>query len=1146
MGFGGNKLKVCPMVELLRSKVRAFESVRRLSEVVLSDGPRVRVGHLVGSLKSLLIAEIYGATRAPVLVVTSDELRGEWIYSDLQALLGAEHVGFLPVPSGTPYRRDPVPDGVTAERLNGLSKLCSEDPAVLVVPVESLQLRVPSPQHLATHTRTMAPGQQLGPDRLVESLVRAGYERVHAVGQVGEFSRRGGIVDVHPVGQDTPLRVEFDGDEVVSLRAFDPLTQRSAGRVDQVEVRPCREWLLPPHPQAALTTMGDQRKAKLLGDLLEQRPVPAGLEWFAPLLGLRLHGLDELLPPETILWLEEPKEVEAKALQRDRTLLRAAAEAAADGLPGVQLDTFHRQWPALYAWLAQLRGVDDIPEGGDDVDVPFDARPQDSYGGNLRHLRMGLAQSTSGPRTHVLCETEGQMRRLQDVMGSGTDGVVWGVGRLRYGFVSRELDLSLLTAHEIFDRGRRHRRVRRYGGGLPVRDHSGLHLGDYVVHAEHGIARYGGLRRLEVDGRTTDCLVLKYAGEDILYVPADHIGMVERYQGDGSVAPAIHRLGGSEWRRAKRKARKAATELAAELLRLHAVRTSSQGHAYSSDGLWQQEMEAAFGYLDTPDQSLATEEIKRDMESHRPMDRLVCGDVGYGKTELAMRAAFKAVLDSKQVAVLVPTTLLARQHLETFRRRFSDFPIRVELLSRLRGKGAQKGVIRELAEGKVDIVIGTHRLLSREVRFRDLGLIVIDEEHRFGVAQKERLKKYNEVADVLSLTATPIPRTLHLSLMGAKDMTMVSTPPPGRKSIRTRITEFDEDVIAGAIRRELERGGQVFFVHNRVQSIHVMASFVSSLVPEAAIEVAHGQMKPRELESVIQGFVDGDCDVLVTTMIIGSGMDIPSANTLIVSRADRLGLAQLYQLRGRVGRSDEQAYAYLLIPPRTRLGDAARRRLDALREFSQLGSGFRLAMRDLQIRGMGNLLGPEQHGHIVSVGFEMYCKLLSEAVREVRGEPIAPAPVPKVRTNVDAFLPHDYVPDEAMKLELYRKLAAAESTEEVAEIREEMHDRCGPLPAAAQALVAVAEVRIAGTGMGVEEVDIGPDSVRLTLRPELAARLSCLHDLEPRPRRIDLTQDGLRVTFPLPDGEEPTAASATVIRTLAHDLQRVPKGPGPS
>jgi transcription-repair coupling factor (superfamily II helicase) len=1127
------------MIEHLRSRVGASENARRLSEAVTRDGSRVRVGRLVGSLKSLLIAQVYRATHAPMLIVTPDELRGEWIYSDLRCLLGAEDVGFLPAPSGSPYRREPVPDGVVAERLSALRTSCAEDPAILVVPIASLQLKVPTPKHLASHTHVLLQGGSLEPGRLVELLIAAGYERAHAVGQVGEFSRRGGIVDVHPVGRDTPVRAEFDGNEVVSLRAFDPLTQRSAGRVEQVLILPRSEWLLPPDPQHALATAGDGRDVKLLRELLGQRPPPAGMEWFAPLLGLHLHGLDELLPPETVLWMEDPEEVATRAAQRDRALRQAAAEAAADGLPTVELDTFHRRWPALSSWLAGLRGFDDVPGSDDEVDVAFDARPQDSYGGNLRLLRVTLARSRGGAHiTHVLCETEGQMRRLHDVVGGEADGVMWGVGNLRYGFVSEDLGLSLLTAHEIFDRGRRHRRLRRYGGGLPIRDQSGLHLGDYVVHAEHGIARYGGLRRLEVDGRTTDCLVLNYAGEDVLYVPADNIAMVERYQGDGAAAPAIHRLGGSEWRRAKRKAQRAATELAAELLRLNAVRSSSKGHAYSTDGLWQQEMEAAFGYLDTPDQRSATDEIKRDMESDRPMDRLICGDVGYGKTELAMRAAFKAVSDSKQVAVLVPTTLLARQHLDTFRRRFSDFPVRVELLSRLRGKGAQKDVIRNLAEGTVDIVIGTHRLLSREVRFKDLGLIIIDEEHRFGVAQKERLKRYNEVADVLSLTATPIPRTLHLSLMGAKDMTMVSTPPPGRKSISTRISEFDEEVIAGAIRRELDRGGQVFFVHNRVQSIHVMAGLVSSLVPEAAIGIAHGQMKPGELETVVQRFVEREYDVLVTTMIIGSGMDIPSANTLIVSRADRLGLAQLYQLRGRVGRSDEQAYAYLLIPPRTRLGETARNRLEALREFSQLGSGFRLAMRDLQIRGMGNLLGPEQHGHIVTVGFEMYCKLLSDAVREVRGESVEAVAVPKVRTTVDAFLPHTYVPDESMKLELYRKLAAAESSEEVEEIREEMQDRCGPLPGPARSLIAVAEVRIAGTGTGVEEVDVGPDTVRLTFRPDLVGRLSTLQDLEPRPNRIELTKDnGLRVMFPLPQGEDPVRAGADLVRKLAGELR---------
>jgi transcription-repair coupling factor (superfamily II helicase) len=659
--------------------------------------------------------------------------------------------------------------------------------------------------------------------------------------------------------------------------------------------------------------------------------------------------------------------------------------------------------------------------------------------------------------------------------GGGT--VTIGVGGLRKGFVFPEAGLKVLTDHEIFGRYRRKPRYPRFRGEGPLESYRALSAGDFVVHVNHGIGRYGGTQRLTVEGRETECLLVNYQDGDKLYVPIDQLDLLQKYIGKDGEPPSLSKLGGAAWERIKARTKKAIREMAEELIRIYAMRKARPGHAFPPDTRWQKELEASFIYEDTPDQARATAEIKQDMESARPMDRLICGDVGYGKTEVAIRAAFKAVMDGRQVAILVPTTVLAQQHFYTFTERLAEYPLKVEMLSRFRSRSEQKKIVADLKEGKVDIVIGTHRLIQKDVEFKDLGLIIIDEEQRFGVAHKETFKKMRATLDVLTLTATPIPRTLHMALLGVRDMSIIDTPPKHRLPVDTEVVQFDEDVIVSAVLRELDRGGQVFFVHNRVETIATVAAHVSQLLPEARIAIAHGQMKERELERVMLDFVNRESDILVSTMIVESGLDIPNVNTIIVNRADTLGLAQLYQLRGRVGRSRHRAYAYLLVPRRMRLTDDQRKRLKTLTEFTDLGSGFKIAMRDLEIRGAGNILGPQQSGFIAEVGFDLYCKLLEEAAREIKGEPVVPRLKAKVETDLAAYIPETYVSDEKQRVLFYKRLVELQAIEAVDSLKQELEDRFGRYPREVGNLLEFQKIRILAARTGIERIVVKRSTV---------------------------------------------------------------------
>jgi transcription-repair coupling factor (superfamily II helicase) len=726
----------------------------------------------------------------------------------------------------------------------------------------------------------------------------------------------------------------------------------------------------------------------------------------------------------------------------------------------------------------------------------LEARSVGSFRGQFRHLASELqAWLAEGFRVRLVCQDQLQAKRLSQILHEhtieawpgenlwGSEGLQILAGECSTGFSVPALGLMILTEEEIFGARRRTLRQPRYQRGAALTAFTDLQTGDLVVHEEHGIGRYLGLKTLHVDGRTGDFLLLEYAEGNRLYLPVERLGVISKYLGSDGGAARLDRLGGASWQRVKESVRTALRQMARELIELYATRSVLDSRPFSADSPWQREFDAAFRFEETPDQLRAIEEAKADMERPCPMDRLVAGDVGYGKTEVALRAAFKAVMDGRQVALLVPTTVLAQQHWVTFTERFTPFPVRVEMLSRFRTPKEQKAVVAGLRQGIVDVVIGTHRLLSNDVGFKDLGLLIVDEEHRFGVAHKERLKQLRKTVDVLTLTATPIPRTLYMSLSGIRDMSAIATPPPERLPVETVVCRFDRTLIKEVIEREIARGGQVFFVHNRIQSLPSMTAFLQRLCPRARVVMAHGQLRERELEQVMLRFVRGQADVLVSTAIVESGLDIPAANTMVINRADRFGLAQLYQLRGRVGREHFQAYAYLLVPADGRIDEVAQKRLRVIQELTELGSGFKLAIRDLEIRGAGNLLGAEQHGHIAAVGFDLYTKLLAEAVRELRGEPSEASVDPVIVVPVEAYLPDAYVPEINQRLALYKRLAGLTRLEEIEAVRAELQDRFGALPPPAERLLEVVELRVEARALGIEKVEAAGGTAVVTFSP---------------------------------------------------------------
>ncbi|CAN5477809.1 transcription-repair coupling factor [soil metagenome] len=1057
---------------------RTLRSFHELSAALPQRGESVIVSGLTGSSPILLVGALHSARPERIwLVVAPGPEAADQAMADFEAIVGEGRAFLYPQRESLPYEEGETHLEIGGLRVEALDALLAGRAAVLVTTARAMQELAPAVQGLADLRLELRAGQEIRPAELARRLEEMGLTRVGTVEEVGQFALRGGILDIFGFGSPEPARLEFWGDQIESIRHFDILSQLSVRSVEDlqilpVDLRPASAVGAPAPETRASTTDADATRRSLLDYLppdavlihLQETDAPA--EWERTWSELwRLHESE----------LRQRRHVEPP----ERLFLSSA--------------DYHRHVTRFPQLLLGER-----PEAAAARRISFAVLPPEEINRDMRRLAEVLRAGVAGrERTLILCDNEGQLERMQELLEEMgvREGVMIATESLRGGFRIAEAapPLRVLTDHEIFRRTRRLRRRRHFRGGVAIESFAALKPGDYVVHMDHGIGRFRGMEQVRVGEEQFETLVIEYAGGELLRLPVHRVDMIERWvsESEGAPPPKVHRIGGKDWSRTKRRTQEAIEEMTAELLELYAAREASEGHAYSPDTNWQREMESAFLFEDTPDQRQATEDVKRDMESPRAMDRLVCGDVGYGKTEVAIRAAFKAVQDGKQVAVLVPTTILAEQHLHTFSERLAGFPVRIEALSRFRSAREQSEALKKLASGEVDVIIGTHRLLSPDVKFRDLGMLVIDEEHRFGVKHKERLKQLRQTVDVLTLTATPIPRTLHFSLLGIRDMTLIQTPPRDRQPIITHVVPWSDAILEEAIRRELDRGGQVFFVHNRVETIATIARRVEQVVPGARVAVAHGQMRERELEEVMRRFMQGEVDVLVATAIIESGLDVPNANTLIVDRADHFGLAQLYQIRGRVGRSHHRAYCYLVVPGD--VSEEAEKRLRVLEHYTELGSGYGIALKDLELRGAGNILGSAQSGFVHAVGFDTYMRLLEQTIRRIRGDGAEPRHTPtEVSVDGAALIPDEYVPDEAQKLHLYRRLSQVETIAEIDALQRELRDRYGPLPPETETLLESAALRLLGTELGIERILVRPWDVRLNFRGNVSPRIIAL------------------------------------------------------
>ena len=1055
----------------------ALPQVEELLRKLPAPGERVGLASLAGSAGAVLVAAL--AERRPhglVVVVTPTPTAAERWLADLNVLLPEDAVALYPQREA--LGEDEPHYEIAGERVETLERLNRGAVGVVITTARATAERTLMPAALEAARLELAAGASFRD--AVARLAHMGYARVPMVTDVAQYSVRGGIVDVYGFGMPQAARAEFWDDACVGVRAFDLSSQRSVGPLERVTV-------LPVDPRAALHE-GTRVRRGDPGDEAESsgRRVGGVVPGSPPVR----RSLLDLLPAAALV-VEEENAGERLGDEVARAWTEAEHHADVARRLGEEVPPRSELLVAPEAWLGALGAFARVCIGAPEGER-LPVGPPPDVARDLARLR-----PPEGVESLVLCDNAGQLERLEELLGEGgrfPERTALAVGALAGGFTIP--GLAVFTDHEVFRRARRIRRPRRYRQASPLGAVAALKPGDAVVHLEHGIGIYRGLQTITVEGGALDVAAVEYHGGDLLHVPLYRIDQLERYRGvdaDGVDAPVVRldQLGGKRWARVRRQAEESVHRMAAELIDLYARRKLTPGFAFPPDTKWQRELESAFLYEDTPDQRRATDEVKADMQQARPMDRLVVGDVGYGKTEVAVRAAFKAVTAGKQVAVLAPTTILAEQHGRTFGERLADYPVRLVTLSRFRTAKEQRAALADLAAGKIDVVIGTHRLLSPDVVFHDLGLIVVDEEHRFGVEHKERLKKLRLAVDVLTLTATPIPRTLQLSLAGLRDLTLIETPPRDRSPVLTFVEPWDDELLEEAMARELDRGGQVYFVHNRIETIETVAERIRRLVPRAAVAVAHGAMRARELDDVMRRFVSGAVGVLCSTMIVESGLDVPNANTMIVHHAEQFGLAQLYQLRGRVGRSDRRAHCYLLVPDD--VDAAAEARLETLVHYTELGAGYRIALKDLELRGAGNILGAEQSGFALSVGVEVYLRMLEDAVRSLKGEARGVASVPpEVLLDQPALLPDAYVPDDASKLDLYRRLARSQTTGDIEGLREEMADRFGPLPAEAEALVAVTHLRVIGARLGLETILVRGEDARLVFRAGAVPRLANL------------------------------------------------------
>jgi transcription-repair coupling factor (superfamily II helicase) len=1171
-----------PFVRELFADVEKLSAFARVASHLREGTGRTRVSGLTPTAKALLLVLWQRRAERPLIVVVNDNraveefipiLRG---FCELTAACDPEAVVSLPARDVLPFQNlSPHPE-LQEERATALWKIATGTASIVVTPVAATAILLRAAEFYTDLARTIRRGESLDTDALLAHLNTVGYNPADVVEMPGQYALRGGILDVYSPEAERPVRIEFFGDEVDSIRRFDPASQRSSTPVDEALLLPLTETPVSDHLLAAIHTRLSGKRIVGSGEPGSEEIVEAairaggvtvfpGWEFYAPVAGAD-RTIFDLLPRATVL-LDEPEQLHQEF---DRFWARVEEMHERSGVGNlVRPEDLYLPPDDWWKKLATIPGADvehlGIAHPDDESQsIAFLSQPASRFHGAVPAM-LQQVQKLRQENMQVLLAVpnNGEVERLADIfteynvsfrLGTRTRGGESYADETSYfagdvltttlakayipdGVVFPEANLAIFGARDLFDESdtvatRPQRQKSKVSAFLS--DFRDLQVGDYVVHVEHGIGQYQGLKEINQGDGNAEFMLLEYADTARLYVPLTRLDLIQKYRSSEGAKPALSSLGTAAWSKTKARVRKAMKDMADELLKLYAERKTAVGHAFPPGNEWVREFEDAFEFNETEDQAQAIADVTRDMESTQPMDRLLCGDVGYGKTEVAMRAAFKAVGDNRQVALLAPTTVLAFQHYETFKQRFAAFPVTIEMISRFRNAKQQKEILQKTEAGKIDILIGTHRILSKDIKFSDLGLLIVDEEQRFGVRHKERIKQMRKQVDVLTMSATPIPRTLHMSLVGLRDMSVIETPPKDRMAIQTIVGNWDEKLIQSAIEQELERGGQVYFVHNRVESIWEIAAKLQAMVPKARVAVGHGQMSEGELEKVMLKFMHHEADILVATTIIENGLDIPLCNTILINRADRLGLSELYQLRGRVGRSSRRAYAYLLLPSEIELTPIARRRLAALKEFSDLGAGFKIAALDLELRGAGNLLGGEQSGHIEAIGFELYTQMLERAVREMKGEAAPDEAETQLNLGLNIRIPGDYVPEENQRLQMYKRVARVETESQLGDVGAELEDRYGPPPPPVRNLLDYASLKLLCMRVGVNAIDRKRETVTFKFRQNAAVDPERLARFVSAQRGAQFTPDGmLKVALKATAAEDVLRALRTVLEQLA-------------
>ncbi|WP_075979830.1 transcription-repair coupling factor [Bacillus massilinigeriensis] len=1135
---------------------RLFKELDDMKSVIsgIDEGIKEQlIAGLSGSSRAVFLSSIFEQTKKSLLIVTHNLLQAQKLFEDFSALLNQEQVYLYPANELIAAELSIASPELKAQRIEVLNYLSEGKAGVIIMPMAGLRKILPPVSIWKKFQLTIRVGDDVEPNFLLQKLVKMGYERVEMVSSPGEFSVRGGIIDMYPLTEQEPIRIELFDTEIDSIRTFSVDDQRSIEKLKEVKIGPATETLfeeenfnllhqrLEEGLAKSLKKLKDEKSKSLLAqnisyelDQIKNRQKPEHLNKYLSLAYEKANNIVDYLPSNSIIFIDEISRVQEMndSLEKEEAEWVTSLLSEGQIIHGVKMsnqlqDVIHQAgYPIVYMSLF-LRHV---PNTNPQNIINVTCKQMQNFHGQMNVFKGELDRWKKGKYSVLLLGPDKErVKKLERVLEDygieasliqSDQEILKGSvqilpGSLQTGFELPLQKIAVITEEELFNkRTKRSSRRQKLSNAERIKSYSELKVGDHVVHANHGIGKYLGIETLEINGVHKDYLHIRYQGNDKLYVPVDQIELIQKYVGSEGKEPKIYKLGGSDWQRVKKKVQSSVQNIADDLIKLYAEREAAKGYAFSPDGDMQREFETTFPYQETEDQLRSIYEIKKDMERPRPMDRLLCGDVGYGKTEVAIRAAFKAVSDGKQVAFLVPTTILAQQHFETLRERFQDYPMNIGLLSRFRTKKQQTETINGLKNGTVDIVIGTHRLLSKDITYRDLGLLIIDEEQRFGVTHKEKIKRLKTNVDVLTLTATPIPRTLHMSMLGVRDLSVIETPPENRFPVQTYVMEYNGALVREAIERELARGGQVYFLYNRVEDIERKAEEISMLVPDARVVYAHGRMTENELESAMLTFLEGDADVLVSTTIIETGVDIPNVNTLIVSNADRMGLSQLYQLRGRVGRSNRVAYAYFTYQKDKVLTEVAEKRLQAIKEFTELGSGFKIAMRDLSIRGAGNLLGAEQHGFIDSVGFDLYSQMLKDAIEERKGNATEEKQtMVEIDLQLDAYIPDAYIADGHQKIEMYKRFRGISTITELEELQSEMLDRFGEFPDQVALLFRISELKIHAAQVGVESIKQAKSEVSILLTEKGTGKIEGqkIHVSSKYSRVVGLGMDGKKL-----------------------------------